>query len=124
MGRPKKYTDDYIDKLGNEMLEWFKDPKEFWLKDFAIKNGFPSQLFSVFAEKSDKFSEALKKAKDIQESKLVRMGFNKKFNCAMAIFALKNVSGWRDMLEQKNQLSDEETQEVKRLIRDNTSNNI
>lgn len=101
MARPKKYTDEYLEKLADALINWINKPNSFWLKDFAIENGFASQQMTVFSERSEKFSEALKRAKDIQESKLVKMGFNKKYNCTMAIFALKNVAGWRDN-ENKN----------------------
>ena len=99
MGRPKKYTTEYVEQLADEMLEWFAQPSNFWLKDFALSKGFHWASFIEVGKKNVKFSDALKRAKDMQESKLAKMGFSKKFNPAMAIFALKNTAGWRDKQE-------------------------
>lgn len=100
MGRPKKYTKEVIDGYGNELLEWFKKPESIWLKDFCIEKGFCSQYLSEFSKESKEFSESLKKAKDIQESRLVHKGLDGKAP-AFVIFALKNVAGWRDSMEVK-----------------------
>ena len=102
MGRPKKYTDEYIDKLSTKLLKWCEVDENIWLKDFAIEQGFSSQRLSEFAKSNEQFSETLKRAKDIQESKLVKQGLDGKA-IAFVIFALKNVAGWRDLPEQKQQ---------------------
>ena len=95
-GRPPKYTPEIIASLGQEMLQWFTDNKKsFWLKDFAIKKGFPSEYFSRFAEQNDEFRHAYIICKDIQESRLVHKGF-KPYQDRFTTFVLKNVSGWRD----------------------------
>jgi len=96
MGRPKKWTAEAIQIEADALMAWFKEPEHFWLKDFAIERGYCSQRFMEFSTESEYFSETLKMAKDIQESRLVKMGFSKKHNTAMVIFALKNVAGWRD----------------------------
>ena len=124
MARPKKYTPDYLDKLADELLKWINKPNSFWLKDFAIENGFASQQMTVFADSNEKFSLALKMAKDIQESKLVKMGFNKKYNCTMAIFALKNVAGWRDSKLEDTDLTDTEIQKLKQIANSQIEANL
>jgi hypothetical protein len=48
-----------------------------------------------------KFSESYKKALALQEKLLLQHGLRGKYNVAMAIFALKNLSGWSDRIEQK-----------------------
>ena len=127
MGRPKKWTQEAIEAEAEALLEWFEDPNHFWLKDFAIERGYCSQKFSEFSAESEYFSDALKRAKEIQESRLVRMGFSKKFNPAMAVFALKNVAGWRDNPEQiiirerevldYSKLNDTELEQLQTLLR-------
>jgi hypothetical protein len=99
VGRPVKYTPEVLEKLGREMLRWFTAKKNYWLKDFAIKKEMCWSQFTELAEKSEPFSHALKTAKDMQESKLFKLGLSKKYNTAMPIFALKNVAGWRDRQE-------------------------
>lgn len=98
-GRPIKYTSEIIEEIGRRMLEWFKDPTNIWLRDFAISLGMSWQRFSEFAKVNDGFSEALKMAHDMQTSKLFRLGLSKNVNAAMPIFALKNTAGWRDVQE-------------------------
>lgn len=114
-GRPKKYTDELIEQYADDLIDWFSQPANFWLKDFAIAKGFSWDSFKEVGTKNEKFILALKKARDMQESKLVKMGFSKKFNPAMAIFALKNVAGWRDKTE--TDLSKETIQAVEVIIR-------
>ena len=99
IGRPEKYSKDNIDKLGEELIKFMKRKNEFWLKDFCIAKGFPSEYLTRFSKKSEEFCQSLKKAKDIQESKFVKMGLSKKSNPAFVIFALKNTSNWRDKQE-------------------------
>ena len=111
-GRPTKYTPEVLDRMGKELLAWFAKPDNLWLKDFALTRGFHWSQFTELAEKSESFSHALKVAKGMQESKLLKIGPNKDYNQAMAIFALKNVAGWRDT-------QDVTMHEGVKIIRDN-----
>ena len=80
--------------LGDDLVEFMRDEKQFWLKSFCIENRFPAQYLTRYAERSEYFARCLEMAKDIQEERLVRLGLTG--NSAMPIFALKNVSKWRD----------------------------
>jgi len=95
-GRPPKYTDEVLEALATELIDWFGESQNLWLKDFAISKSMPWQHFCELAAKNEKFMVALKLAHDMQEAKLFRLGLSKKVNASMAIFALKNVAGWRD----------------------------
>jgi DNA-packaging protein gp3 len=99
VGRPTKYTPEVLEVMGAKLLRWFGAKKNLWLKDFAHQNGMHWSQLSELAEKSEEFSHALKTAKEMQEAKLFRAGLSKKYNASMAIFALKNVAGWRDKQE-------------------------
>lgn len=99
MGRDEKYTDEFLENLAKELIEWIEKNDNFWLGDFAFQRGFSRQRLSEFEKKNEVFADAYKRAKDMQESKLVRLGLSKKNNSSMAIFALKNVAGWRDKVE-------------------------
>lgn len=91
-----KYTEEYLDDLADKLDEWIKVEKNFWLGTFAAEQGFNRHRLSEFAVDHDKFKAIFEKAKQIQENKLMMLGLSNKGNCAMAIFALKNVAGWRD----------------------------
>lgn len=95
MARPKKYDDNYINSLADDLLKWIKGDDAYFLKKFAVLKGFSAQRLPEFAQKNEKFADALKKAKDVQEVKLFELGLTTK-NQAFVIFALKNVAGWRD----------------------------
>lgn len=101
MARPKKYDDKFINGLADKLLEWIKGDSAYFLKKFAIENGFSAQRLSEFAQTNDKFSDALKRAKDVQEARLFDLGLVTK-NQSFVIFALKNVAGWRDTEKENN----------------------
>jgi hypothetical protein len=82
--------------LADELIEWFKDKNNIYLKNFAILKGYPASYISKFAKRSKYFEEKLSLAKDIQESKLVQKGLTKEVSSNFLIFMLKNTAGWRD----------------------------
>jgi len=96
MGRPVKYTPEVIANHGKGLLKFMQNNNNWWLKDYCIENDFPSQLLSEWDKVNENFSEAYKKAKDIQESRLAHMGMNKDNNVAFVIFTLRNVAKWKN----------------------------
>jgi hypothetical protein len=93
----KAYTDAEIEAIADQLVEWFKDARNVWLKDFATEQMLGSQRISEFASKNEYFAFCYNIAKDMQESRLVRLGMSKQVSASMPIFALKNVAGWRDV---------------------------
>lgn len=94
-GRPKIHTRESILALIPKLEKFFKIKNNYWLGEFAYKNGLWAERLDEFAEKVPEFGQSLKIAKEIQKKRLLEIGFKLR-NPAMAIFALKNVSGWRD----------------------------
>ncbi len=103
----KPWTDDDINRLADEMYKWFMLKNNFWLKDFAIKKQVSPQRFSEFAKRSSYFAEIHEICKQIQESKLFTLGIQTR--SSMPIFALKNVSGWRDKQDHNVQILDKDS---------------
>ena len=95
----RSWNDSAIERIADDMLDWFKLPEHLWLKDFAIEKMINAQRFDEWSKRNEYFRYILGLCKDMQESKLLRMGLNKKINAGMPIFALKNVAGWRDKQE-------------------------
>jgi hypothetical protein len=91
----RRYSVEEIERIAEEMIEWFKVPQNLWLKDFSIANMFSPQRISEF-EQNEYFAYCHAIAKQMQESKLVKLGISRKVNPSMPIFALKNVAGWKD----------------------------
>jgi hypothetical protein len=91
-GRPVIWTEEKVLQLGEELIEWLKASDDnVWFERFLyeIKDLYP-QFISEMKDKYPKFSELIKRAKKIQESKIVDGTFKHNINPTMAIFVLKN----------------------------------
>lgn len=100
-GRPKKYTEEFIEAEATAFEAWIKDQKNVYFKRFAITRGYHPQRLSEFAEQNNRFSEAYKLAQAWQEVKLVEGGLSGKFNSSFTKFAMSNLCGWTDRTETK-----------------------
>jgi hypothetical protein len=101
-GRPVKWTEDKAIELANELIEWLKEDENIWFERFLYEvRGLYPQIISEMGEKYNSFSEAIKRAKKIQESKIVDYAFKNDINTTMAIFVLKNTYNWTDKVEQQ-----------------------
>lgn len=101
VGRPTKYTVEVIEALADKLIKYFKDEEHYWLGSFASDNHLWLERLHEFSNENEYFKSALKEAKQIQTNRLVSGAMLGKYNCSMAIFALKNVSGYRDMPVEK-----------------------
>lgn len=101
------WDEETINKIADDMLLWFSNKKNYWLKDFAIEHRIPSQYISKFEDTSEYFKNILNICKDMQESRLFHLGIQTR--SSMPIFALKNVSKWRDKHEHEHTILDKET---------------
>ena len=74
MGRPVKYTVEFIENEGSELLKWMdSDPvNNWWLKGFCIQRGYAPQRFDDWQAKNAFFAECLKLAKAKQEEYLIK----------------------------------------------------
>lgn len=90
----KEWTEEAINAFADKMLVWFRLEKNIWLKDFAVQNMVAPTTLADFVQRSEYFAYAMNICKTIQESKLFKIGVKTKGT--MPIFALKNVSAWRD----------------------------
>jgi hypothetical protein len=91
-GRPLIWTEEKVLQLGEELIEWLKASDEnIWFERFLyeVKDLYP-QFISEMKQKYPKFSELIKRAKKIQENKIVDGTFKHNINATMAIFVLKN----------------------------------
>ena len=102
---PRKYTpeviDDYADKLIQFVHRQLSQKRPIFLSRFAFETGLDSSYFSHWASVNNshfnpKFAQALRTAKEAQESDLAEGGLLSDYDAGFAFRALKNVSGWRD----------------------------
>ena len=100
---PHKYTPEFIEKEADALKEYFESTAIPFFKDFCSKRGYPSQYVSDVFLRNEKFARVHAMMKDIQESKLFYGSLTNKINYKFAIFALKNVAGWRDVKDHKHE---------------------
>ena len=101
-GRPRKYTERFLRKIAKELFEWLREEDNFYLKGFTFDKPYSFYQLSEWARRSKYFSQALKKAHEIQEYKLVQNATENKFNSTFVIFTLKNIAGWRDQRKEEH----------------------
>jgi len=90
-GRPKKYTDEFIQIQAENLLKWLKeDESRFWIKDFCLDQMLPPRLMSEWKEIHKGFSESFELARSIQESRLYKAGLLETFNAGLVKFGLIN----------------------------------
>jgi hypothetical protein len=107
-GRPLEWTDEKVEAVADQLLEWIKSPGNFWFKDFAMSIDLAVDNLARFAKRNEKFRRAYKKAIAHQESVLFKSGFDNTKNPTMAIFALKCNHKWKEG-EDTSGLEDDET---------------
>ena len=100
-GRPKKYTDEFIEKEADAFEEWMKQPSNIFFKRFAVDRGYHPNRLTEFAKENEKFSGVYEKAQAWQECRLVEGGLINEFNPGFCKFIMGNVCGYADKQETK-----------------------
>ena len=123
--KKRKYTEEYIKKLGQKLIEWMSVENNFWLGKFASVNKMNRARLFEIARDNEEFGIIYEQAKQMQENKLVTGGLTNKFNNSMVIFALKNVAGWRDSrhLEHSGKIGNENIPKVAVIINKDSNGN-
>lgn len=100
-GRPKKYTDEFIEKEAVEFEKWIEKPNSPWFEDFANQRGYSGEYLSRWAKINEKFNQVYEKAQSMQKGILVKGGLTNKFNSNFTKFVMANTCGWSDKSESK-----------------------
>ena len=94
MGRPKKYTKEFIEELHKKFIEYIDFNDIPILSEFASKNGlYRQQIYELF--KDPPYNDAIKMCHTKKEAGLERNGLLGKIDRSVAIFSLKQL-GWKD----------------------------
>ena len=93
-----------IETMGRDLVEWFNDTNNRYIKVFCAQKNLYEQRMDEFRRRNARFAESYKIAKAKQEANIIfwieRMTEERK-NGVFGMFALKNVAGWRDVPEEK-----------------------
>jgi hypothetical protein len=93
-GRPKKWTDDLIEKEADAFEQWMQLPDSIWYEDFALEREFHPDYLSEWAKTNEKFCRVYKKSQAWQKSKLLKGGLLNKYNAGFTKFVMGNTCGW------------------------------
>ena len=96
MGRPLKYTQEYIEKEADIMTDWFKIPGNIYFIDFVVDREYGPEYISIFSKENHKFSQACARAKLRQESHLMKAGLSRTYDSSFCKFTMQNVCKWSD----------------------------
>lgn len=121
VGRPTKYDPKYCNELvfyfetepnyEKELEHYDKEGKVKWIdyklfanplptfQGFARKIGVHFDTLNAWVHKHKEFSDAYKKAKELQKWFLIENGLNGLYNPTFAIFTAKNITDMRDVQE-------------------------
>lgn len=100
-GRPLRFTDEEIEALAEEFLEWLDREENFWIKDFCLEKRLDPNYMHDWCERSERFRLAFIIGKNKQESKTYKGGLIGKFNSNIVKLALTNHHGWVEKHESK-----------------------
>jgi len=98
-GRPVKYTLEFIDDQAEKFMTWLKYPRNIFYQDFLLDQWISPEYLQEWADKSERFSNALKMAKYKQESKLKAGALDKVFDSGFTKFLLVNNHGMQKYAE-------------------------
>jgi hypothetical protein len=79
-GRPVKWTEEKALELANELIEWMKSSENnIFFERFLVQNkDIPSEMISILSKKFKSFFQSIKKAKKIQEHRIIDIGLKPK----------------------------------------------
>ena len=98
-GHPREWTEGFIEKERLALLEWLKDPKNYFLTGFLVERGLVHEQIARFEKYSKKFCETMAIARYVQEQRLVELAVTRKGDGNFIKFILQNKAGWRERNE-------------------------
>ncbi len=100
-GRPKKYTQEFIDKEADALQKWIRDKQNLFIEDFCFERGYHDSRIPEFIEVNEKFSDTYSLLKMKQKTALFKGGLTKKFAYPMCALILGHSHGVIAKTEQK-----------------------
>jgi len=98
-GRPIEWTDRELDKLAKRLDEYMSDPAHYYVGGFNVQEGITRQMAADFSLRHNRFKDALTRAHEIQEQRLVERALDRTHDGNFTRFVLANRNGWRERTE-------------------------
>lgn len=96
MGRPLKYTPEYIEREADLLDAWMKIDGNVYFNKFVVDREYGPEYISIFSKENEKFAQVCARAKLRQETYLMEGGLNRKFDASFCKFTMQNVCKWSD----------------------------
>ena len=100
-GRPKKYTEEYIEREATLLEEWMKDKNNLFIGDFTAERGYTIRELTDFKNINEKFAHTYEKFRDRQMTELFKGGLKRKYAHPMCALILSHSHGVYQKTEQK-----------------------
>jgi hypothetical protein len=97
-GAPTVWTPERISALADDLQAWSRDPSAMFLASFCKGRGLYRQRLTEFADKNEKFADALKAAQAVCEANIAEGTADGAIPPAFGIFGLKQHK-WTDKQE-------------------------
>lgn len=95
-GRPRKYTDEFIENEMKEFYKWMDLEDSIWFENFAIKRKYNPNRLNEMAKEHEGFSVAYKIAKKWQQGRLIQYGLFGKTKEGLTKFILSAVHNMKE----------------------------
>ncbi len=114
IGRPTKYTDEWIAAEAIALKKWLEDDKGIFIGTFARERGYGMQRLSEFAEKSEPFSDAMEFAKAWQTEKLLVGALTRAFDPGQVRYTMARICDpiWKNSWDKDDDSKDIPTQVI------------
>jgi len=96
VGRPLKYTPEYIEREADLLDAWMKIDGNVYFNKFVVDREYGPEYISIFSKENEKFAQVCARAKLRQETYLMEGGLNRKFDASFCKFTMQNVCKWSD----------------------------
>jgi len=119
MGRPKIYTDQFIQIEADALREWIKNPSSMYIGVFASERGYDRHRLSEFAKSNDYFSAAYKEAIQWQENTFCLNGLTRTWDPGFTARVMARVCRpeWKNSWDKEEDKSEVPSQIIQHIVR-------
>ncbi len=89
-GRPKIYTEEYLNNEADALIEWLKDEDNIFIEDFCLKRDHHESRIDEFVDDNERFAVAYNKLKMKQRTALFKGSLTRQFAHPMCALILSH----------------------------------
>lgn len=100
-GRPKIYTEEFINKQADGLLEWLINPDNIYFEEFLLDQNIHPKAMYEWIKVNERFNDAYEIAHSRQKQRLLKGATKKEFSEGFTKFVLINNHGMSEKTETK-----------------------